>query len=70
VINNGDRIFEEFLEVLEDATRFKEWLRNRSPDEDVVAAYLQKVASVVWLGRIPGKSLRYTISASAGQLIL
>jgi hypothetical protein len=68
VINLGHRSFEEFLELLSSARKFKGWLKGKSPDESLIAGYLEDVTSVGWLGSIPGKLLRYVIGAGAGAI--
>ncbi len=66
VINNGERSFDEFLELLSSTDKFKKWLRGKSPDENLVSAYLDDVTSSTWLNKIPGKSIRYVVSEIAG----
>lgn len=68
VINSGERSFAEFLEVLKSADRFKEWLRGKSPDENLVSAYLEDVTEIGWLNKIPGKSIRYVVGAAIGAI--
>lgn len=68
VINRGDRSFEEFLELLSAARKFKQWLKNKSPDESLVAGYLEDVTAIGWLSRVPGKALRYVIGTVAGAI--
>jgi len=68
VINQEQRSFEEFLELLSSARKFKRWLKGKSPDESIVAGYLEDVTAVGWLSSIPGKLLRYVVSASVGTI--
>ena len=68
VINRGDRSFEEFLELLSSARKFKHWLKGKSPDESLVAAYLEDITATGWLSRVPGKALRYVIGAAVGVI--
>ncbi|MBV1883885.1 MAG: hypothetical protein KUG82_19760 [Pseudomonadales bacterium] len=67
-INQGHRSFEEFLELLSSARKFKTWLKGKSPDESLVSGYLEDVISASWLSRVPGKVLRYVIGASVGAV--
>lgn len=68
VINSGERSFSEFLEVLKSANKFKEWLRGKSPDENLVSAYIENVTEIGWLNKIPGKSIRYVVGAAIGAI--
>lgn len=67
-INQGHRSFEEFLELLSSARKFKKWLKGKSPDESLVAGYLEDVTAASWLSRTPGKILRYVVGASVGAI--
>lgn len=67
-INQGHRSFEEFLELLSSARKFKKWLNGKSPDESLVTGYLEDVTAASWLSRIPGKILRYVVGASVGAV--
>lgn len=66
VINSGERTFAEFLKLLDQSSRFKNWLKSIGPDENLVRAYLQDVSSEGWVQRLPGKSLRYVLSSAIG----
>lgn len=68
VINQGDRSFEEFLELLSSARKFKQWLKGKSPDESLLASYLEDVTAEGWLSSIPGKLLRYIVGAGVGAV--
>lgn len=67
-INRGERSFEEFLELLSSARKFKLWLKSKSLDESLIAAYLEDITAIGWLNRVPGKVLRYVIGAVAGAI--
>lgn len=62
VIDSGERTFEEFLLLLDRATRFKDWLKSVNPDEDLVRTYLRDVTSEGWIQRLPAKSMRYMLT--------
>ncbi|KUI99223.1 hypothetical protein [Vibrio sp. MEBiC08052] len=68
-INHGERSFEEFLELLASARKFKKWLKGKSPDEKLIANYLEDItSSTSWLNRLPGKIFRYFISVGVGAI--
>lgn len=67
-INQGHRSFEEFLELLTSARKFKKWLKGKSPDESLVAGYLEDVTAESWLSTVPGKVFRYVVGAGVGAV--
>jgi hypothetical protein len=67
-INQGHRSFEEFLELLTSARKFKKWLKGKSPDESLVSGYLEDVTAASWLSNTPGKVLRYVVGATVGAV--
>jgi len=66
IINEKERSFEEFLELLSRAKKFKHWLKNKSPDKNLVSSYLEEITTTGWLGSGYGKALRYIASTAAG----
>ncbi len=67
-INRGDRAFEEFLELLKSASKFKKWLQRQSADESLMSTYLEDITSVGWLGSIKGKVLRLLTGTAIGAV--
>lgn len=67
-INNGDRTIEEFIELLSAARKFKVWLKSKSPDESLLAAYVEDINSIGWLNGMSGKTVRYGLGLVAGAL--
>lgn len=65
-INSKERTFEEFLELLSKANRFKKWLKGKSPDENLVANYLEDISKTGWIGSGKGKVLRYLANTGLG----
>lgn len=66
VINQKERSFEEFLELLSKAKRFKKWLKGKSPDKNLVSDYLNDITTTGWLGSGNGKIFRYITSTTLG----
>ncbi len=62
VIDSGERSFDEFLNLLDKAQRFKDWLGTVNPDENLLRTYLRDVSSKGWIERLPAKSLRYLLT--------
>ena len=68
VINSRKRSFDEFLELLKKADKFKRWLHKCSPEESVVTAYLEDITSLGWFSSIPGKLIRFISGVAIGAL--
>ncbi|MDX8128208.1 hypothetical protein QLH52_13005 [Methylomonas sp. OY6] len=68
VINQKKRSFEEFLELLSSAKKFKNWLKGKSPDESLITGYLEDITAQGWLSSAPGKVLRYVVGSSVGAI--
>lgn len=66
VIDSGERSFDEFLALLEKASRFKSWLATVNPDEGLIRSYHKEVTSEGWLQKLPVKLLRYLITSALG----
>lgn len=66
VIDSGERSFDEFLSLMDKATRFKDWLKAVNPDEDLIRTYMRDVSSKGWIQRLPAKSLRYVLTTALG----
>lgn len=62
VIDSGERSIEDFLDLLDRAARFKEWLIAVNPDEGLIRTYMRDVSSEGWVQRLPAKSLRYVLT--------
>jgi hypothetical protein len=62
IIDSGERTFDEFLTLLDRASRFKDWLKAVNPDENLIRTYLRDISSEGWIQRLPAKSLRYMLT--------
>lgn len=69
VINSGERTFGEFLDLLDEARKFKEWLKDASPEAGLLTEYHRAVTKTSWLEKLPSKSTRFTLMTGAGVLI-
>ena len=68
-INSGERSFEEFLDLLEHAARFKGWLAKKEPDQSLVQDYYSEVTAGTWAEKLPRKSFRWVFFTGAGLLL-
>jgi hypothetical protein len=65
-IDSGERSFDEFLQLLSSARRFKNWITSVNVDENLVAAYIKAITSEGQVQGIKGKTLRYALTTGAG----
>ncbi|WKA62790.1 hypothetical protein [Pectobacterium aroidearum] len=66
VLNSDDRSFEEFLELLSKAEKFKKWLKGKSPDENLISNYIDDITSSGWINKTPVKFFRYLANTGIG----
>ncbi len=65
-INSGGRNFRDLIKLLEQARRFKDWLRKQGATEDLREPYLRDVSHIDWAEKLPPKSLRWLLVTGAG----
>ncbi len=62
VVNAGERSLKDALTLVDQAVRFKHWLKSANPDEGLVRTYMRDISSEGWVQRLPAKSLRYMLT--------
>jgi hypothetical protein len=67
-INAGDRTVSEFLKLLDQAEKFKEWLSRINPDEGLIRNYYKAATEKTWADKLPTKSVRFAISTGLGMI--
>lgn len=67
-INSGERSFSEFLDLLDGARKFKNWLKDAKPEAGLLSEYHDAVVRGTWVDRLPAKSTRFAITTGAGML--
>lgn len=65
-IDSGERSFDEFIQLLSSARRFKNWISSVNVDENLVSAYIKAITSEGQIQGIKGKTLRYALTTGAG----
>ena len=68
-INSGLRTFDDFLNVMDKARRFKKMLVNANPDMGLLGSYLQEVKKGTWLDGLIAKTARFSIFNIAAPLL-
>jgi hypothetical protein len=69
VINSGERTLPEFFELLDSARKFKEWLRDKNPDERLLNEYFDAVTRDTWLDKLPTKGARWIITTGLAAAV-
>ena len=67
-INSGNRSFGEFLNLLEEADRFKRWLHKTNPDRGVLQQYHDDLIAKTGFDKLAPKSIRFAIATGLGAL--
>lgn len=66
VIDSGERSFDDFLNLLDSAAKYKVWLKGVNPDEGLIRTYMRDISSKDWIEKLPSKSLRYVFTLGLG----
>lgn len=68
-INSGERTFAEFLKLLDEAEKFREWLHSADYDAQLAQEYASALAKDTWLNQLPGKATRFSMFTGAGVFL-
>jgi hypothetical protein len=68
-LNSKERTFEEFLKLLDQADKFKKWLRETNPDENLVKEYFRAVTRQTWVDKLPTKGMRWVITTGLAAAV-
>jgi hypothetical protein len=68
-INSGQHTFSEFMDVLAKAGRFRKWIANQAPDDELLRSYISEISHVSWVDKLPPKTVRWVLFAAAGFAI-
>ena len=67
-LTSGKRTFDDFLEVLRRAEKFRSWIATQQPNSDLLKEYHRSIAEKTFLEKSPGKSTRFAFFAGGGLL--
>jgi len=67
-INSGERTFAEFLDILEEAQKFKEWLKDVHPEIGLLKEYYKAATAKTWADKLPAKTLRFAFFTGLGAI--
>jgi hypothetical protein len=65
-INSQEKSFSEFLQVLDKAGKFKDWLVGQNPDAQLLESYYQSAVAGSWIEGLPAKTFRYVFASVLG----
>ncbi|MGA3288134.1 MAG: hypothetical protein ABSD46_11990 [Bacteroidota bacterium] len=68
-INSGHRTFADLLKLLEKAQKFRDWLKDKPQDVNLVKEYFKEVTQSSWIDNLPGKTFRWSLFTSAGMAL-
>lgn len=69
-INTKERTFGEFVRLLEEARKFRHWLKDQPADEALIEAYIDEVtSSTPRLRDLQKKTVRYLLFTGGGTLL-
>lgn len=68
-INSGERDFKQFIEILDKADKFKEWIHNIETDKSVIKEYHHAVTKETWIDKLPPKAFRWSFFTGSGMAL-
>lgn len=68
VMNSNERSMRDFLGLLDQADKFRNFLHEANPDEELLAHYLRAATQKTWADKLPAKRIRFVILTGAGYV--
>ncbi len=65
-VNSRERNFSEVLKLVQEASKFNEWLKKQTDSNDLRDAYCREVSRLDWADKLPPKAVRWLIMTGAG----
>jgi hypothetical protein len=65
-INSGARTVDEFLPVLAQARKFRDWAGSLAENASLMKEYYRALSVQTWLDKLPGKTTRWSVFTGAG----
>ncbi|WP_457492218.1 hypothetical protein [Tardiphaga sp. P5_C7] len=69
VINKREKSLDDLYLLLDEAKKFKSWLRDKNPDRSLVKEYFDAVTRETWVDKLPTKSVRWIITTGLGAAV-
>lgn len=67
-INSGAQEFSDFLDLLEKADEFKQWLHTIIDDDRLMKEYIDSISKLGWLEKLPAKTIRFSLFTRLGVI--
>lgn len=68
-ITSGLRTWQDFLTLLKEARKFKDWLQQRDPNVPLIHEYIKALEKDSWVDKLPAKTIRFLVFAGGGLLV-
>ena len=68
-VNTGAVPFADIVRLLDRADKFRDWLRDKPADVDLVKAYYAETVSGTWVEKLPTKTTRWGMFTGAGLVV-
>lgn len=65
-INSGEKTFKQFIDILDKADKFKNWLEKVDDDKSIIKEYHDAVTKETWVDKLPSKAFRWSFFTGAG----
>jgi hypothetical protein len=69
VLNSDERTFDEFFKLLDQAGKFKSWLRDVNPDKNLLKEYFEAVTRQTWIDKLPTRSMRWVVTTGLAAAV-
>lgn len=69
MVNSSERGIKEILALLDSARRFKEWLRDRPADANLMKEYYNAIRKDSWIDGLPSKAVRWLLFNPLAALV-
>ena len=68
-INSGEKTYNDLLNLLREARKFKEWLAGKPNDGKLLKEYFKEVTKDSWVDKLPNKTIRWSLFSGVGLAI-
>lgn len=65
-VNTGSVDLDNIFSVLQKSQQYKDWIRDKDPNSDLLQEYLKKIGEKSFMEKLPGKIIRYSVFAGLG----
>lgn len=68
-LRNKEKPFKDFIEILDRADKFRDWLNKVGDDKNIIAEYHKAVTTETWADKLPTKGVRFAVFTTAGLVL-